>query len=98
MSLLRQRASEARVESTLRARSPADARAWFVSVRSCRSDVELKLLLLHASASRGATSIPSDVTANANATITTRRRGSRRNVGDGSGRTMRRAVAWIIDR
>src|SRR5580765_2883994 len=44
MSLLRQRATEVRVESIFRARRPAAARAWLVRLTSWRSDVELKLL------------------------------------------------------
>ena len=75
MSLLRQRAIEVRVESTLSALSPAAARDWFVSATSCFSDVELYWPELQASVGPGATSRPIAVIANARATISAKRRG-----------------------
>src|SRR5436190_12335696 len=97
MSLLRQRASDASVESTLSARRPAEARAWFVSVRSWCSDVELKVVGLQASAARGTDSSPRDDIPNAMAISRTRRRGSRARLAVGAGRREARAGATIIE-
>src|SRR4051794_37021069 len=95
MSLLRQRASEASVESTRSDRSPAEARAWLVNVSSWRSDVALNVLELQAKTPRGATSSPTVVTAKATAVIAAQRRGSRRVVNEGLGRRARGAEANI---
>ena len=65
MSLLRDRAIEARVESTCRARRPAEARAWFVRLTSCRSDVELNVFGDQASVVEGSDSTPIEVAAKA---------------------------------
>src|SRR4051794_687635 len=91
MSLLRQRASEASVESTRSDRRPAEARAWLVSVNSWRSEVALKVFELHAKTSRGETSNPTVVTPKAIATIATQRRGSRGVMNRDSG-------AWLDER
>ncbi len=75
MSLLRDRATDVRVESTRSDLRPAAARDWFVMATSCCSDVELYWPELQASVGRGATSRPTDVIANATATISPKRRG-----------------------
>src|SRR5689334_9300180 len=82
MSLLRQRAIEVSVESTLRERRPADARAWFVRLTSCDSEAELKLLASHASVVAGTARMPTDVAANATTSIAAKRRGARSAVRD----------------
>src|SRR3954447_19855824 len=76
MSLLSHRAIDDRVESTFSARSPAEARAWFVRLTSCCSEPELKVLTLQASVVRGAAKSPTAVRANATAVIAANRRGS----------------------
>src|SRR4051794_21793756 len=85
MSLLRQRAIDDRAESTFRARSPAEARAWFVRETSWRSAVELKLFVSQASVVRGSASTPIEVSPKATATSTDSRRGSRDRGAGGSG-------------
>src|SRR5687768_14012498 len=75
MSLLRDRAIEVRVESTLSDLRPAAARDWLVRATSCLSDVVLYWPELHASVGRGATSRPTAVIANARATSSAKRRG-----------------------
>src|SRR4051794_16149503 len=74
MSLLRQRATDRRVESTLRALRPALARARLVSVTSCDSEVELKALASQARVAPGAASAMTVLAANSSATA----RGNRR--------------------
>src|SRR5690349_13733172 len=74
MSLLRQRATDRRVESTLSARSPALARARFVRVTSCDSEVELKPLTSQARVAAGAARVMTVVAAKTSATA----RGNRR--------------------
>src|SRR5262245_26944853 len=73
MSLLRQRAIEVSVESTFSARSPAEARDWFVRLTSFFSDDEPYEPASQASAVRGTARTPTDVTAKANASPIARR-------------------------
>src|SRR6266850_4721478 len=75
MSLLRQRAIEASLESTFRALRPAAARAWFVRLTSWASEPELNALTSHAKVARGAASNPTEVRAKASIVMTARRRG-----------------------
>src|SRR5436190_17534752 len=96
MSLLRQRAIETSVESTLSAFSPAEARAWFVSVTSCDSDDELKLLMSQASADRGVARIPTEVRTNATAVTMTSRRESPTKLARKDGREGRGTLGTII--
>src|SRR6476469_2375322 len=74
MSLLRERAIDVSVESTLRERRPAEARAWFVRLTSCDSDAELNALMSQARVVRGAASRPTEVRPNARAVIRRTRR------------------------
>src|SRR5918994_6665805 len=68
MSLLRQRATEVSVLSTLSALRPAAARLRFVRAMRSRSDAELYVPLSHANADRGWARLITDVTANTRAT------------------------------
>src|SRR3954447_14199896 len=85
MSLLPQRAIDVRVASIFSERRPADARAWFVRLTSCRSDVELKLFALQPRVVDGAARTPTEVRPNANASIARNRRGRRVSAGAASG-------------
>src|SRR4026208_2369191 len=78
MSLLRDRAIDVRVESTLRARRPAGAPGPVVRAagRPCgRAEGGLNWPELHASVGLGAPNMPTAVSENARATIIGRRRG-----------------------
>src|SRR4051795_10135305 len=75
MSLLRQRATDVNVESTLRAGRPAFARLRLVRVTSSASDEELKEPASHAKVRAGVAKAKIDVTANSAATATASRRG-----------------------
>src|SRR5690348_12897609 len=77
MSLLRQRATDRRVESTLSDRSPALARARLVRATRSDSDDELYELTSHASVAAGAARVTTEVTANSTATATASRRSRR---------------------
>src|SRR5687767_15101043 len=68
MSLLRQRATEVRVLSTLRALRPADARLRLVSETRAFSDALLKLPSLQAAAGAGRASEATEVMAKTTAT------------------------------
>lgn len=73
MSLLRERATEARVESTWSAFRPALARAWLWSCSSSASAVALYVLALHAATPPGTANTPTEVARKAAATSTERR-------------------------
>src|SRR6188474_407179 len=73
MSLLRQRAIDVSVESTLSARSPAEARDLLVRLTSCFSDDELYEPASHARTGRGTASRPIEVIAKAIASRIARR-------------------------
>src|SRR6476660_9791108 len=100
MSLLRDRAIAVNVESTRRDRRPADARAWFVRLTSCRSDDELNVLADQASVAEGSDSTPIEVAAKARTTSIARRRGSRRTSSIGRGAGVERAgtasIDWVV--
>ncbi len=67
MSLLRQRATDVSVESTLSALSPAAARLWLVSATSCFSEADEYAPSDQASVAAGAASVKTDVARNATA-------------------------------
>ncbi len=75
MSLLRQRATEVRVESTLRDGRPAFARARLVRLTSCDSDEELNDELSQPKVRDGAANAKTEVIANSAATAIASRRG-----------------------
>ena len=77
MSLLRQRAIEASAESHWSVRRPALARAWFVSAKSWRSDVELNPLALQPSVVAGVARTPNELAASAMASSGPSRRTNR---------------------
>src|SRR6185503_11210649 len=97
MSLLRQRATERSVASTLSALSPALARLRLVRVTRSDSDPELKLLMSHARVAAGAARVATEVTAKSRAIPRARRRSRRGGAAWGSvERDMRSAYsAWI---
>ena len=74
MSLLRQRAMDRSVESTLSALRPAAARLWFVSATRSFSDAALKAPSAQAAAGDGAARLNTEVTAKTNATAVAMRR------------------------
>ena len=68
MSLLRQRATEVSVESTLSALRPAAARLWLVRAISCFSEAEEAEPALQASVADGVARLKTAVAMNAMAT------------------------------
>src|SRR4249920_3335001 len=74
MSLLRQRATEWRVESTLSALSPALALARLVIATRSDSDVELNVPLPHAKVATGAASVKTEVSRNSTPIASAERR------------------------